>query len=77
MAIIEQIIPGVKKTVCPYIVIEDRKEAIAYALKQGKEGDVIILAGKGHENYQILKNNRIIHFDEREIVAELLGRETV
>ncbi|NLO82953.1 MAG: UDP-N-acetylmuramoyl-L-alanyl-D-glutamate--2,6-diaminopimelate ligase [Clostridiales bacterium] len=77
MAIIEHILPGIKKTVCPYVVIEDRREAIAYALGQGKAGDVIILAGKGHENYQILRNNRIIPFDEREIVAQLLGKEKV
>lgn len=77
MAIIQQIIPGIEKTTCPYVVIEDRKEAIAYALNHGRAGDVIILAGKGHETYQILKNNRIIPFDERKIVAELLGKEKV
>lgn len=76
MAIIQQIIPGVQKTACPYVVIEDRREAIAYALNHGRPGDVIILAGKGHETYQILKN-KVIHFDEREVVAELLGREKV
>jgi len=77
MAIIQQIIPGIEKTTCPYVVIEDRREAIAYALKHGRAGDVIILAGMGHETYQILKNNRVIPFDEREVVAELLGREKV
>ena len=77
MAIIEHILPGIKRTACPYVVIEDRRQAIAHALEQGKAGDVIILAGKGHETYQILKNNRVIHFDEREIVAELLGKEKV
>ncbi|MFO7153532.1 MAG: UDP-N-acetylmuramoyl-L-alanyl-D-glutamate--2,6-diaminopimelate ligase [Caldicoprobacter oshimai] len=77
MAIIQQIIPGVKKTACPYVVIEDRREAIAYALNHGRAGDVIILAGKGHETYQILKNNQVIPFDEREVVAELLGKEKV
>jgi len=77
MSIIQQILPGLDKTACPYVVIEDRREAIGYALKQGRAGDVIILAGKGHETYQILKNNRVIHFDEREVVAELLGKEKV
>lgn len=76
MAIINQIIPGVEKTKCPYIVIEDRKEAIRYALENAQKDDVIILAGKGHETYQILKD-RTIHFDEKEIVAEILGREKV
>jgi UDP-N-acetylmuramoyl-L-alanyl-D-glutamate--2,6-diaminopimelate ligase len=77
MAIIQQIIPGIEKTTCPYVVIEDRREAIAYALNHGRAGDVIILAGKGHETYQILKNNQVIHFDEREVVAELLGKEKI
>ena len=76
MEIINQIIPGVEKTNCPYIVIEDRKEAIRYALENAQKYDVIILAGKGHETYQILKD-RTIHFDEKEIVAEILGREKV
>lgn len=49
--------------------IADRKEAIFYALEQAKEEDVILIAGKGHENYQILKD-RTIHFDDREIVVE-------
>ena len=37
-------------------------------------GDVIVIAGKGHEDYQIFKNNEIIHFDEREIVKEILDK---
>jgi UDP-N-acetylmuramoyl-L-alanyl-D-glutamate--2,6-diaminopimelate ligase len=53
-------------------VVIDRKEAIAHALKIAKGGDVIVLAGKGHEDYQIFENNRHIHFDEREVVAEAL-----
>jgi len=76
MKIIEQIIPGIEKTKCPYVVIEDRKEAIRYALHNAEKDDVIILAGKGHETYQILRD-RTIHFDEKEIVAEILGREKV
>ncbi|NLJ41257.1 MAG: UDP-N-acetylmuramoyl-L-alanyl-D-glutamate--2,6-diaminopimelate ligase [Clostridiales bacterium] len=74
MKIIKQIMPGVKKTGCPYKIIENRKEAIEYALSNAKKGDVVILAGKGHETYQILKN-KTIHFDEKEIVMEILGRE--
>jgi len=76
MKIINQIIPGIEKTKCPYIIIENRREAIRYALENAKKDDVIILAGKGHETYQILKD-RTIHFDEKEIVAEILGREKV
>ncbi|QCX32584.1 UDP-N-acetylmuramoyl-L-alanyl-D-glutamate--2,6-diaminopimelate ligase [Caloramator sp. E03] len=72
MAIIGDILPGIDKTGCPYVIIEDRKQAIKYAIENGKEGDVIVIAGKGHETYQILKD-KTIHFDEREIVWELLG----
>jgi UDP-N-acetylmuramoyl-L-alanyl-D-glutamate--2,6-diaminopimelate ligase len=51
----------------------DRKEAIEYALRNAQPGDVIILAGKGHETYQIFKD-KVIHFDEREVVREILAR---
>lgn len=74
--IIKEIIPGVEETGCPYTVIENRKEAIRYALDNAETGDVILLAGKGHETYQILKSGKI-HFDEREIVHEILGEEQV
>src|SRR5690606_10756113 len=52
MEIIRQIEKGVKYEGCEYVIIENRLEAIKYALNIGKENDVIILAGKGHENYQ-------------------------
>lgn len=68
--IIEDILSGMKKE--NHVVIENRKEAIKYAIDRAKEGDVVILAGKGHETYQILKNETI-HFDEREIVREILN----
>ena len=54
-----------------YIVIENRKEAIKKAINIANKGDVIVIAGKGHETYQILKNETI-HFDEREVVKEIL-----
>ncbi|MGB9809345.1 MAG: UDP-N-acetylmuramoyl-L-alanyl-D-glutamate--2,6-diaminopimelate ligase, partial [Caldanaerobacter sp.] len=63
---------GVKKTNCPYVVIEDRKEAIRYALLNAQKNDVIILAGKGHETYQVI-GDKVIPFDEREIVKEILN----
>jgi UDP-N-acetylmuramoyl-L-alanyl-D-glutamate--2,6-diaminopimelate ligase len=72
--IIQDIIPGIKATNCPYVIIADRREAIKYALKNAKTGDVIIIAGKGHETYQELALGKI-HFDEREIIAELLEEE--
>ncbi|SNX52793.1 UDP-N-acetylmuramoyl-L-alanyl-D-glutamate--2,6-diaminopimelate ligase [Thermoanaerobacterium sp. RBIITD] len=72
MTIINEIEEGIKKTNCPYTIIENRKEAIRYALSIAKENDVVILAGKGHETYQILKD-KVIHFDEREIVRDILN----
>lgn len=69
--IIAQILEGIKKTKGLYKVIENRKEAIRFALRIAWKNDIIILAGKGHETYQILKNNRKIHFDEREIVKKI------
>lgn len=67
--IINEILSGLVGDV-PYDVVTDRREAIYYALKTAEKGDIIVLAGKGHEDYQILENNRHIHFDEREVVAD-------
>lgn len=69
--IIDDILKGVKGGV--YKVIPDRKEAIGYALSIAKSGDVVLLAGKGQETYQILGKEKI-HFDEREIVKEFLEK---
>ncbi len=70
-AIIDMIVPGVKESGAEYVVIPDRYKAIEYALNMGRAGDVIVLAGKGHETYQVL-NEGTIHFDEREIIKEIL-----
>ncbi len=69
--IINDIEVGVQKTNGKYIKITDRKQAIKFALENAQDGDIIILAGKGHETYQQFKD-KTIHFDEREVVAELL-----
>ena len=69
--IIAEIVAGIKVPKNRYKVIEDRKEAIAYAIDSHLEGDLIILAGKGHETYQIIGKTKH-HMDEREIVAEHL-----
>jgi UDP-N-acetylmuramoyl-L-alanyl-D-glutamate--2,6-diaminopimelate ligase len=71
--IIKDILVGVDEKT-EYITIEDRIEAIYKAVAIAKTGDVIVLAGKGHEDYQILKDNKHIHMDEREIVKEGLER---
>ena len=72
--IIKDILTGLEGTKTEYVVVEDRREAIYSVLKLAKPGDIVVLAGKGHEDYQILKNNVHIHFDEREVVAEGLKR---
>ena len=69
MAIIEQILPGIKKSRDAYHVEVSRPKAIHYALSHAKEGDVIVLAGKGHETYQEICGVKH-HLDEREVVAE-------
>lgn len=70
--IIAEIVAGVKVPKNRYKVLEDRREAIAYAIDSHLEGDLIILAGKGHETYQIIGKTKH-HMDEREIVAEHLN----
>lgn len=69
--IIKDILEGMKDSSTPYKVVENRKEAIAWAMKNAQENDIILLAGKGHETYQILPTGTI-HFDEREAVADVL-----
>lgn len=73
MAIINEILPGLKNKRTPYKVICDRREAIGWAIDKAQPGDVILLAGKGHEDYQVIGHERI-HMDEREIVAEYLSK---
>ncbi len=72
-AIIEDILAGVKAPKSRYKVIEDRTQAITYAMDSHQPGDLIILAGKGHETYQIIGKTKH-HMDEREIVAEHLNQ---
>ncbi len=69
-AIIKDILVGLEGTDVPYDVVVDRREAIYHALKIAQKGDIIVLAGKGHEDYQILAGMEHIHFDEREVVAD-------
>lgn len=69
--IIKDIEEGMKKTRGLYKSIENRKEAIKFAMRIAWKNDIIILAGKGHETYQELRNNKKIHFDEREVVKKI------
>ena len=68
MAIIEDILKGVNQESGEYIVMEDRRKAIRYAMDIGEKNDIIVLAGKGHETYQDIGGQKH-HLDEREEVA--------
>ena len=72
--IIEDIKIGMAKTKGQYVEICDRKEAIRYAIKNGEPGDIIVLAGKGHEDYQEIKGVKY-PMDERVLIAEVLEEE--
>ena len=71
MAIIQDILSGLEGSKLPRTVIENRPEAIRWAVTHARPGDTVLLAGKGHETYQVLAEG-IIHLDEREVVAEAL-----
>ena len=71
--IVADILVGMKKTDGKYVVINKRKDAIEYALENAKEGDVIMLVGKGHEDY-IEENGVRTYFSEREVVENYLRR---
>ena len=72
LAIIDDILAGVKNSSTAVQVIPDREEAIAWVLDKARPGDVILLAGKGHEDYQVVGKEKR-HMDEREIVAAVLA----
>ncbi|MDY2618084.1 MAG: UDP-N-acetylmuramoyl-L-alanyl-D-glutamate--2,6-diaminopimelate ligase [Oscillospiraceae bacterium] len=72
MDIINDILTGVHKADGAYVTIPDRKEAIRYCMEHGQEGDVIILAGKGHEDYQEIHGVKH-HMDERELIADIIA----
>ncbi len=75
MAIIEDIVKGVKQEDGEYVVIEDRRKAIRFAMDIAKKDDIIVLAGKGHETYQDVGGHKH-HLDEREEVAAHLTQRT-
>ena len=70
-AIIEDIKTGIAKTTGKHVDITDRKEAIKYAIEHGEPGDIIVLAGKGHEDYQEIKGVKY-PMDERVLIKEVL-----
>ena len=75
MAIIDSIEEGIRRAAAAYVIIEDRRQAIHYALDMAQAGDVIVVAGKGHETYQEI-NGVKHHFDDLEIVEEYLREGT-
>ncbi|HEX8737184.1 MAG TPA: hypothetical protein VF721_17765, partial [Pyrinomonadaceae bacterium] len=64
---------GVEKTGSPYLKISDRRDAIHLAIQKAKSNDVVIIAGKGHETYQIIGGDKF-HFDDREVARDALGK---
>lgn len=72
MDIINDILTGVHKADGKYETIADRKEAIRFCMEHAEEGDIVILAGKGHEDYQEIKGKKY-HMDERELIADILA----
>ncbi len=74
-AIIDDIKVGIGKTGGAYVEICDRKEAIAYAIEHGEPGDIIVLAGKGHEDYQEIKGVKY-PMDERVLIREILEEKS-
>ncbi|MCR5374652.1 MAG: UDP-N-acetylmuramoyl-L-alanyl-D-glutamate--2,6-diaminopimelate ligase [Lachnospiraceae bacterium] len=71
LLIMQDIETGIKKTTGKYMMIPDRREAVAYAIKTAKTGDVIIIAGKGHEDYQEIHGKKY-PMDDRELVSSAL-----
>ena len=71
--IIADILEGIDRKKDNYIVIEDRKEAIKYAINKAKKGDFVLIAGKGHESYQIIKDH-IFEFDDKLVAKEIIDK---
>lgn len=74
MDIIEDIKTGINKTNGKYVVVPNRKDAIRYCMENAEDGDIIVLAGKGHEDYQEIKGVKY-HMDERELIAEIISEQ--
>lgn len=74
MDIINDIKTGIDKTDGKYIIVPDRKDAIRWCIENAQTGDIIVLAGKGHEDYQEIKGVKH-HLDEREVIAEILSEK--
>ncbi len=72
VGIILQVEDGIRDSGSSYEVVVDRREAIERAIRRARSGDTVLIAGKGHEDYQIFAD-RTVHFDDREVAREVLG----
>jgi UDP-N-acetylmuramoyl-L-alanyl-D-glutamate--2,6-diaminopimelate ligase len=75
LAIMNDALVGLRRFDTPHVIEPDRAKAIGLAIGQASAGDVVLIAGKGHETYQVLKD-RTIHFDDREIAREVLKKDS-
>jgi UDP-N-acetylmuramoyl-L-alanyl-D-glutamate--2,6-diaminopimelate ligase len=75
LSIMNDALVGLRRFDTPHVVEPDRAKAIRLAIEQAQAGDVVLIAGKGHETYQVLKD-RTIHFDDREVARELLREKS-
>jgi len=66
---------GIQKTGKPYEKIADRREAIFRAISQARSNDLVMIAGKGHEDYQII-GREVFHFDDKEVAREALQKQS-
>ena len=73
LLIINDVIVGVQRTKAKLFVEPDRQKAIEVALDEARSGDIVLLAGKGHETYQVLRD-RTIEFDDRAVARRSLGQ---
>lgn len=71
-SIIKDILAGLNGYTTPFAVLENRRKATEFALREAQAGDVVLLAGKGHERYQLV-GDRVLPYDEREVVFEILN----
>jgi UDP-N-acetylmuramoyl-L-alanyl-D-glutamate--2,6-diaminopimelate ligase len=74
-AILRDVEEGLRSAGRPYLKIVDRREAIRHAVKEARAGDIVVIAGKGHEDYQIVGTEKR-HFDDREVAREALGERS-
>jgi UDP-N-acetylmuramoyl-L-alanyl-D-glutamate--2,6-diaminopimelate ligase len=71
LQILAEIEPGLQRTQADYMVEADRRRAIYRALSRARKGDIVVIAGKGHEDYQII-GTQVLPFDDRVVARELI-----